>query len=126
MKLTWLRRTFKDPNKISSSEELQWKRYAHAYALACIGSFLMADISGAAVNPVYLMWSSWIREKVRHARVTGYMQLFDEGTPVTTRSGASTVRHGLTDSDVEHSRGRHCGVVRDYYAQHQADGDLMQ
>ncbi|CAN0916113.1 Protein MAINTENANCE OF MERISTEMS [Linum grandiflorum] len=46
-KLTWLKRTFKDPSKIPSSDELQWKQYARAYALACIGSFLMADRSGA-------------------------------------------------------------------------------
>ncbi|CAN0906008.1 Serine/threonine-protein phosphatase 7 long form homolog [Linum grandiflorum] len=55
LKLTWLRRTFKDPSKISSSDEMQWKQYAHAYALACIGSFLMTDRSGAAVYPVYLL-----------------------------------------------------------------------
>ncbi|CAN0899530.1 Serine/threonine-protein phosphatase 7 long form homolog [Linum grandiflorum] len=55
LKLTWLRRTFKDPSKISSSDELQLKQYARAYALACIGSFLMADRSGSAVHPVYLL-----------------------------------------------------------------------
>ncbi|CAN0876181.1 Serine/threonine-protein phosphatase 7 long form homolog [Linum grandiflorum] len=36
-------------------EELQWKQYARAYALACIGSFLIADRSCAAVHPVYLL-----------------------------------------------------------------------
>ncbi|CAN0916119.1 Serine/threonine-protein phosphatase 7 long form homolog [Linum grandiflorum] len=55
LKLTWLRRTVKDPSKIPSSNELQWKQYARAYALACIRSFLMADRSGAAVHPVYLL-----------------------------------------------------------------------
>ncbi|CAN0899532.1 Serine/threonine-protein phosphatase 7 long form homolog [Linum grandiflorum] len=66
LKLTWLRRTFKDPSKISSSDELQLKQYARAYALACIGSFLMADRSGsgATIHPVppsirctYYCWS---------------------------------------------------------------------
>ncbi|CAN0883733.1 Protein MAINTENANCE OF MERISTEMS [Linum grandiflorum] len=55
LKLAWLRRTFKDASKIPSSDELQWKQYARAYALACIESFLMADRSGAAVHPVYLL-----------------------------------------------------------------------
>ncbi|CAN0892993.1 Serine/threonine-protein phosphatase 7 long form homolog [Linum grandiflorum] len=54
LKLTWLKRTFNDPRKIPPSDELQWKQYARAYALACIGSFLMEDRSGAAVHPVYL------------------------------------------------------------------------
>ncbi|CAN0923537.1 Protein MAIN-LIKE 1 [Linum grandiflorum] len=36
-------------------EEYPWKQYARAYALACIGSFLMADKSGVAVHPVYLL-----------------------------------------------------------------------
>ncbi|CAN0838275.1 Protein MAIN-LIKE 1 [Linum grandiflorum] len=53
LKLTWLKRTFK--GRIPSSDELQWKQYARAYTLACIGSFLMADRSGAAVHPVYLL-----------------------------------------------------------------------
>ncbi|CAN0876184.1 Protein MAINTENANCE OF MERISTEMS [Linum grandiflorum] len=55
LNLTWLKRTFKDPNKIPSFDELQWKQYARAYALACIGSFLIADRSCAAVHPVYLL-----------------------------------------------------------------------
>ncbi|CAN0873547.1 Serine/threonine-protein phosphatase 7 long form homolog [Linum grandiflorum] len=55
LKLTWLRSTFKDPNKISSSDELQLKQYASEYALACIRSFLMAERSGVAVHPVYLL-----------------------------------------------------------------------
>ncbi|CAN0859672.1 Protein MAINTENANCE OF MERISTEMS [Linum grandiflorum] len=54
-KLTWLRRTFKDPSKIPSSDELQWKQYARAYILACIGSFLIVDRSSAAIHPVYLL-----------------------------------------------------------------------
>ncbi|CAN0917894.1 Protein MAINTENANCE OF MERISTEMS [Linum grandiflorum] len=49
--LTWVRRTF----KVSSSNKLQRKQYARAYTLACIRSFLMADRSGAAVHPVYLL-----------------------------------------------------------------------
>ncbi|CAN0908325.1 Serine/threonine-protein phosphatase 7 long form homolog [Linum grandiflorum] len=52
LKLTWLKRTFMDPSQIPSSDELQWKQYARAYALACIRSFLMADRSGAAVHLV--------------------------------------------------------------------------
>ncbi|CAN0881828.1 Protein MAINTENANCE OF MERISTEMS [Linum grandiflorum] len=55
LKLTWLKRTFMDPSKIPSSDELQWKQYACAYALACIRLFLMADRSGGAVHPVYLL-----------------------------------------------------------------------
>ncbi|CAN0837340.1 Protein MAIN-LIKE 1 [Linum grandiflorum] len=55
LKLTWLKRTFMHPSQISSSGELRWKQYARAYALACIGSFLFADRSGAAVHPVYLL-----------------------------------------------------------------------
>ncbi|CAN0918235.1 Protein MAIN-LIKE 2 [Linum grandiflorum] len=35
--------------------ELRWKQYARAYTLACIGSFLLADRSGLAVHPVYLL-----------------------------------------------------------------------
>ncbi|CAN1222043.1 hypothetical protein LINGRAPRIM_LOCUS471 [Linum grandiflorum] len=38
-----------------------------------------------------------------------------------TESGASTVRHGPADSDVERSRGRDHGVVGDHYAQHRSD-----
>ncbi|CAN0861492.1 hypothetical protein LINGRAHAP2_LOCUS8221 [Linum grandiflorum] len=45
----------RQPIQISSSDELRWKQYARAYALACIGSFLLADRSGAAVHPVYLL-----------------------------------------------------------------------
>ncbi|CAN0838392.1 Protein MAINTENANCE OF MERISTEMS [Linum grandiflorum] len=55
VKLTWLRSTFSDPDKISSSDELKWKQYARAYALAYIGSFLMADRSGAAIHPAHLL-----------------------------------------------------------------------
>ncbi|CAN0847840.1 hypothetical protein LINGRAHAP2_LOCUS5204, partial [Linum grandiflorum] len=55
LKLTWLKRTFKDPSRIPSSDELQWKQYARAYALACIRSFLITDRSGVAVHPVYLL-----------------------------------------------------------------------
>ncbi|CAN0912800.1 Serine/threonine-protein phosphatase 7 long form homolog [Linum grandiflorum] len=36
-------------------EEYPNKQYARAYTLACIRSFLMADRSGAAVHPVYLL-----------------------------------------------------------------------
>ncbi|CAN0881961.1 Protein MAINTENANCE OF MERISTEMS [Linum grandiflorum] len=36
-------------------EELKWKQYACAYALACIGSFLMAERSGATIHPAYLL-----------------------------------------------------------------------
>ncbi|CAN0875276.1 Serine/threonine-protein phosphatase 7 long form homolog [Linum grandiflorum] len=55
LKLTWLKRTFGNPRQISFSDELRWKQYARAYALACIGSFLLADRSGSAVHPVYLL-----------------------------------------------------------------------
>ncbi|CAN0838054.1 Protein MAIN-LIKE 1 [Linum grandiflorum] len=55
LKLTWLKRTFGNSSQISSSDELRWKQYARAYALACIGSFLLADRSGAAIHPVYLL-----------------------------------------------------------------------
>ncbi|CAN1223008.1 Protein MAINTENANCE OF MERISTEMS [Linum grandiflorum] len=55
LKLTWLRRTFMHPSQIPSSYELRRKQYARAYALTCIGLFLMADRSGAAVHPVYLL-----------------------------------------------------------------------
>ncbi|CAN0846848.1 Protein MAIN-LIKE 1 [Linum grandiflorum] len=55
LKLTWLKRMFMHPSQISSSNELRWKQYARAYALACIGSFLFADRSGASVHPVYLL-----------------------------------------------------------------------
>ncbi|CAN0912802.1 Protein MAINTENANCE OF MERISTEMS [Linum grandiflorum] len=55
LKLTWLKRTFMNPSQIPSSNELRWKQYARAYTLACIRSFLMADRSGAAVHPVYLL-----------------------------------------------------------------------
>ncbi|CAN0860974.1 Serine/threonine-protein phosphatase 7 long form homolog, partial [Linum grandiflorum] len=55
LKLTWLKHTFGNPSQISSSHELRWKQYARAYALACIGSFLLADGSGSAVHPVYLL-----------------------------------------------------------------------
>ncbi|CAN0838810.1 Protein MAIN-LIKE 1 [Linum grandiflorum] len=55
LKLTWLKRTFGNPSQISSYDELQWKQYARAYALACIGSFLLADRSGSTVHPVYLL-----------------------------------------------------------------------
>ncbi|CAN1223010.1 hypothetical protein LINGRAPRIM_LOCUS708 [Linum grandiflorum] len=43
------------PSQIPSSYELRRKQYARAYALTCIGLFLMADRSGAAVHPVYLL-----------------------------------------------------------------------
>ncbi|CAN1238663.1 Protein MAIN-LIKE 1, partial [Linum grandiflorum] len=55
LKLTWLKNTFGNPSQISSSDELRWKQYARAHALACIGSFLLADRSGSAVHPVYLL-----------------------------------------------------------------------
>ncbi|CAN0908132.1 Protein MAIN-LIKE 2 [Linum grandiflorum] len=55
LKLTWLKNTFGKPSQISSTNELRWKQYARAYALACIGSFLLADRSGSAVHLVYLL-----------------------------------------------------------------------
>ncbi|CAN0899500.1 Protein MAINTENANCE OF MERISTEMS [Linum grandiflorum] len=55
LKLTWLKHTFGNPSQIFSSDELRWKQYARAYALACIGSFLLADRSGSVVHPVYLL-----------------------------------------------------------------------
>ncbi|CAN1238440.1 hypothetical protein LINGRAPRIM_LOCUS2103 [Linum grandiflorum] len=39
-----------------------------------------------------------------------------------TGSGASIVRHGPADSDVESSGGRDHSVVGDHYAQHRSDG----
>ncbi|CAN0880918.1 Protein MAIN-LIKE 1 [Linum grandiflorum] len=55
LKLTWLKNTFGKPSQIPSTDEQRWKQYARAYALACIGSFLLADRSGSAVHPVYLL-----------------------------------------------------------------------
>ncbi|CAN0847746.1 Protein MAIN-LIKE 2 [Linum grandiflorum] len=55
LKLTWLKNTFNKPNQIPSTDELRWKQHARAYALACIGSFLLADRSGSMVHPVYLL-----------------------------------------------------------------------
>ncbi|CAN0840115.1 Protein MAIN-LIKE 2 [Linum grandiflorum] len=55
LKLTWLKNTFGKPSQIPSTDELRWKQHARAYALACIGSFLLADRSGSLVHPVYLL-----------------------------------------------------------------------
>ncbi|CAN0840497.1 Serine/threonine-protein phosphatase 7 long form homolog [Linum grandiflorum] len=55
LKLSWLKHMFDKPNEIPSTDELRWKQHARAYALACIGSFLLADRSGSLVHPVYLL-----------------------------------------------------------------------
>ncbi|CAN0854650.1 Serine/threonine-protein phosphatase 7 long form homolog [Linum grandiflorum] len=44
LKLSWLKNTFDKPNQIPSTDELRWKQHARAYALACIGSFLLASV----------------------------------------------------------------------------------
>ncbi|CAN0856328.1 Protein MAINTENANCE OF MERISTEMS [Linum grandiflorum] len=55
LKLTWLKNTFGKPSQIPTTNELRWKQHARAYALACIGSFLLADRSGSLVHPLYLL-----------------------------------------------------------------------
>ncbi|CAN0861672.1 Serine/threonine-protein phosphatase 7 long form homolog [Linum grandiflorum] len=75
LKLAWLKHTFMDPSRIPSSDELQWKQYARAYALACFRPFLMADRSGAAVHPVQMMTSSTHDSRESWGDVGGWMVL---------------------------------------------------